>query len=394
MIADLHCHYPMHLLPGEREPGGPRANWQERLRDVLQADVEGWLARVANDRNWLSGWRVDLEGLQRGGARIVFSVLYWPPAEFDFSKKYGSPPLAVYFEDIKYQLKRVAGRAGGTQREGHELVIAKQRADLDSKGIVFVHCVEGGFHLGPGDEREIDARVGWLADQGVVYITLAHLFYRGVATNAPAIPMLTAPEYETLFHEPGLGLTPLGEAAVRAMYRHKVLIDISHMSQEAIDDTFRLVEKLDDENGAKPRDYPLLATHVGMRRVGPNDQSYNLSAATAKRIHARGGLIGLITAQHQIGRTWTRRGARKAVRRHMEAIRDACGNHEATALGTDIDGFIKPTLKGFETAADYAVVAEWVEQDQGADAKAILHDNARGVLERLFTARDAARSRP
>jgi microsomal dipeptidase-like Zn-dependent dipeptidase len=380
----------MHLLPGERDPGGPSVNWHDRLRDVLQADAEGFLARVANNRDWISGWRVDLNGLQQGGARIVFSVLYWPPAEFDFAKKYGSPPLPVYYEDVKYQLKRVEDELDARKREGNELVIAKERADLDRNGIVFVHCVEGGFHLGPGDEGEIDARVAWLADQGVVYITLAHLFYRGVATNAPAIPMLTAREYETLFHEPGLGLTKLGEAAVRAMYKHRVLIDISHMSQEAIDDTFKLVETLDNEKKAKPCDYPLLATHVGMRQAGPNDQSYNLSAATAERIHARGGLIGLITAQHQIGTTCTRKGARKAVRRHMDAIRDACGNHTATALGTDIDGFIKPTLKGFQTAADYAVLAEWVEEDQGADAKAILHDNARGVLERLFAAREAA----
>ena len=52
-----------------------------------------------------------------------------------------------------------------------------------------MHCIEGGFHLGATPE-EVTAHVHELADRGVAYITLAHLFWRRVATNAPALPFL------------------------------------------------------------------------------------------------------------------------------------------------------------------------------------------------------------
>ena len=85
-------------------------------------------------------------------------------------------------------------------------------------------------------------------------MTLAHLFYRRIATNAPALPMLSDALYNRIFCQPrGVGLTELGEAAVRAMYEHRVLVDVSHMRAEALRDTFSLLDRLDDESGADRR---------------------------------------------------------------------------------------------------------------------------------------------
>jgi microsomal dipeptidase-like Zn-dependent dipeptidase len=390
MIADLHCHYPMHLLPGDRDPHGPRATWRERIRDRLQAEAEGLLAHIVNDRSLDSGWRVDLKGLEEGGAKIVCSVLYWPPAEFDFAEKYGSAPLAAYFEDLKHQLEYVEADLRRQDPDGERVVIAKKAADLDDdKRIVFVHCVEGGFHLGP-DPATVDAHVAWLAEQGVFYITLAHLFYRQVATNAPAIPMLTEGEYNAVFKQPDdEPLTELGEAAIKAMYKHKVLIDVSHMREDSLAATFKLVEQLDGESddADAQEKFPLIATHVGMRDQGPGAQAYNLTPDTAKRIHERGGVIGLIMAQHQLGSTKDAGESRAVLERHLEAIGQACGDHSATAIGTDIDGFIKPTLEGIERAADLEVLEEWVRDAQPNDAEAILCGNAKRVIERAFQGR-------
>src|SRR4029453_2004741 len=110
--------------------------------------------------------------------------------------------------------------------------------------VAFVHCIEGGFHLG-ATPADVDRNVTELAGRGVRYVTLAHLFWRQVATNAPAIPFLSDGLYNTIFPQPaGAGLTDLGEAAVRAMYRERILIDVSHMRQDALDETFTLVEEL------------------------------------------------------------------------------------------------------------------------------------------------------
>jgi len=386
-IADLHCHYPMHLLPHDRHPGGGRESWSERLLNKLDAEAEDFLAHLFNDQYLTAGWRVSLDGLEQAGAKLVCSVLYWPPAEFnvmDIMRQ--SPPLTKYFGDIQYQMDCVEADLRRLDPKGDRVKVATSLADLEDDGIVFLHCVEGALHLGP---QEIDQHVEWLARRGVVYITLAHLFYRRVATNAPAIPALSDVSYKEVFKQPEEGLTQLGRRVVEAMYEHKVLIDISHMSERAIDETFTLVEELDKKTGREAKAYPLIATHVGMRSAGPGEQEYNLSDGTAKRIHDRCGLIGLITAQHQLGSCSTAEESKKIVCRHLEAIEKAVGDHKASAIGTDIDGFIRPTLAGFEQASNLVNLAGWIRDcaPDGATADAILYGNALRVVKKAFAGR-------
>lgn len=388
MIADLHCHYAMHLFPDDPDPRGSKATWRERLEGLFESWLMKLVAKLANDQEWGSNWRVSLVGLEQGGARIVCSVLYWPPAEFDPSKLHGEPPLPEYFEDIEHQRESVEQDLRKKDPSQQRVIVAKTAADLDDQRMVFVHCVEGGLQLGD-DPTAIDDEVRQLADQGVVYITLAHLFYRQVATNAPAIPVFSDDQYNEFFPQPaGIGLTGLGTAAVRAMYKYSVLIDVSHMSEKALADTFKLVEKLDEKNdGDQPTDYPLIATHVGMRNAAPGAQEYNLSDDAAKKIHDRGGLIGLITAQHQLGQTNSAIESQEVLGWHLKAIEKACGDHTATAIGTDLDGFIKPTLAGLGNAPELKALEGWVRANKPADAEAILHENARRVLKQAFKRR-------
>src|SRR5262245_39686891 len=100
-IADLHCHYPMHLLardpsvqsdlPG-RGGGHPRNLTYEyvvrvRRQPGILAKIRAFIlllaAKVANFRSETDTWRVDLDKLRAGGVRTVFSVLYLPFAEID-----------------------------------------------------------------------------------------------------------------------------------------------------------------------------------------------------------------------------------------------------------------------------------------------------------------------
>jgi microsomal dipeptidase-like Zn-dependent dipeptidase len=384
VIADLHCHYPMHLLPRDRHPHRTAGGWFRRLEDEFDADAVDLLARVLNNPGWDEGWRVDLDGLVAGGARLVCSVLYWPEDEFQLD----TSPAPGSFADLKGLLAFVEGDLQKVDPPGAHHVIVKRPEDLDDQQrVAFVHCIEGGFHLGP-DEEAIEANVAWLAEHGVLYITLAHLFFRGVATNAPAIPPLSDAEYDDLFPQTaGLGLTGLGKAAVRSMYRHKVLIDISHMRQQAIDDTFALLEELDRESGSDPREYPVLATHVGMREATPDAQTYNLSRDTAQRVQTRGGLIGMIMAQHQLGSTDDPAASRDALRRHLQVIAALGDGLASCAIGSDLDGFIKPTLSGLERASDLVKLERWVREDFPDDADAILYDNARRVVGQVFAGR-------
>ncbi len=388
MIADLHCHYPMHLVADEPDPEGPREPWLRKLLDKAEGAILDDAARILNDSGWSSGWRVSLEGLQAGGAGIVCSVLYWPASEFDLTDLNKAPPRDDDFERLRTQLAYIQDELPKETADGTPVFVARTGADLEKPGIKFVHCVEGGFQLGK-DPEALDERVQWLSEQGVLYITVAHLFYREMATEAPAIPTFTDEQFLEVFDEPeGVGLTELGVKLIQAMYLHKILIDISHMSERAVKDTFALVERL--EGNADKANYPIIASHVGMRSAGPQAraQEYNLSDETALKIAERKGAIGLIGAQHQLGDTPDEAGSANLIKAHLDAIGAAVGDASTVAaLGTDMDGFIRPTLFGFEKAEDFAKLQEWVSAADQSDPEAILHGNAERVIRAAFSGR-------
>jgi membrane dipeptidase len=394
-VVDLHCHYPMHLLaraPRDVIKGMARVRGRARWLERLRATVLLVAARLLNFRSWGGDWRVSLDGLEEGGVKLVFSVRYDPFAELDLDEPYAARPEPGYFADLEGQLRRVEDDLRRLDPDGERHVIVRTAADLDaalaSRRVGFVHCVEGGFHLG-AEADEVAANVKALAGLGVRYVTLAHLFYRQVATNAPAIPFLPDALYDRLFSQPeGAGLTDLGVAAVTAMYEHRVLIDISHMRQEAIDQTFDLLERLDREHGADPGAYPVIASHAGFRLGG---ETYNLTAETVRRIAARGGVVGLILAQHQLNdgvrrtRTRTLDDSMEVIRRHIDALA-AASSLDHVAIGSDLDGFIKPTMGGLETEADLAGLRERLEAEYGGDAEKILGANAARVLRAVLPA--------
>ncbi len=89
-----------------------------------------------------------------------------------------------------------------------------------------------------------------------------------------------------------------------------------------------------------------------------------LSEPTLRRIKERDGVVGLIFAKHQMedGDPLERRLRLPAIRRetrfrrsfeilqaHIEEIhRVMGGSHRHTAIGSDLDGFIHPTLSGLQ----------------------------------------------
>jgi len=224
-----------------------------------------------------------------------------------------------------------------------------------------------------------------VADHGIVYITLAHLFYFGVATNAPAIPPLTDREYEHLFPQlAGVGVTGVGAGAISSIppqgaRRHQLHERERHRSNVGADRAAR------PRDSSDPRDYPVLATDVGMRSAYSDTPLYNLTSQTTKRVQARGGLIGLILAQHQLGSTSSVADSRATLRRHMGTVGDCGDGLRHCALGTDPDGFIKPTLGGLGT------LAQWIEEDFPDDPHGIPYGNAQAVLRRVLATRGGAR---
>ncbi len=386
LVADLHVHYPMHVLAGDREAALERMV-RIRARSGAGNKLQGailWVAsRLLNYRSWEAGPRVTLEFLAQGGVRVALSVLYQPFDEMDLDEPYGALPETAYFARLVEQLETIEAEVEGSP----DAIVVHRAADLDgalaAEQVALVHCVEGGFHLGATPEQ-VDAGVVALAERGVAYITLAHLFWRRVAANAPALPFLPDALYKLLFpQKDGLALSELGEAAVRAMYRERVLIDVSHMRGDALERTFALLDELDRESGAAPADHPVISSHAGFRF---GKQVYNHDEETVRRIADRGGVIGLIFAQHQLNdgvrkKTQTLEESLDVIGRHIDRIRAVTGSHEHVAIGSDFDGFIKPTLGGFERSSDMERLSSALIARYGvADAERILAGNVLRVL--------------
>ncbi len=384
MLADLHAHYPMHVIRGvEPETTLERmrqVSGRPRLADKVRALVLKLLSRVMSDRDEKSGPRISDQYLRAGDVKLVFSVLYRPFDEMDLGRPYTAPPAAEYFAGLLEDLEAVERHVG--EQDPAVIRIVHDRRELDQcvadGAIAVVHCVEGGFHLGD-DPAAIAANVKTLADKGVAYITLAHLFFRQVATNAPALPFLPDPVYDTLFPQKTTdALTARGEAAVRAMVEHGVIVDVSHMRDDSIKETFALLDQLDPAGRV-----PVISSHAGYRF---GEQEYMHDEATVRQIARREGVIGLIMAQHQLNDGVRKRETKKlpesleVIRRHVDRITAITEDFDHVALGTDFDGFIKPTMGGLEDMRDMKALEGGLKHLYGQKSTAICHDNVLRVL--------------
>lgn len=382
VLVDLHAHYPMHLLPPreadthawvlERWPGSA---WRSVVLEVL--------SRLFNYQGPGGGPGVTVDLMREGNVGAALSVLYAPFDELDLNEPYGAPPRSKYVESLRRQMQIVEEEIGREAAHGRAEMAgnpAALDAAIQAGRVAIVHCIEGGFALG-ATEAEIAATVEEFARRGVAYITLAHLFYRGVAQNAPALPFVPDPLYKLVFPQRGsAGLTPLGVAAVRAMAEHHVLVDITHMNQRAIDDTLRLL-------GGMSETPPLIASHIACRLNGGAD--YNLSDEVIAEIGRRGGVIGVIACEH-----WANDGLPKAktfgdsvkvVCEHIERIRTATGSDDHVAIGSDLDGYIKPALPGLDHEGRMKALNEALADRYGdALAEKFCSGNVLGLLRRYW----------
>jgi microsomal dipeptidase-like Zn-dependent dipeptidase len=370
----------MHVIPDD-EPDPVARDAIRRWRD------ERWKARlldlISRFKNYQGTGRerpsVTIDGMKAGDVGLILSVLYWPYSELDGG--HGAKPKASYMDPIRDQIRWVE-----KSLEPRTAIVVKSGSDLDKaaggKRLGLVHALEGGFALG-GDRGTVAESVAELAEAGVGYITLAHLFWREIATNAPALPFLSDRFYHRLFPQPDEGLSNLGRAAVKAMVEHRVLIDVTHMSGSSIEDTVRLAGK----------GVPLLASHGAARfsRPGRPGYEYNLDKRRVRQIRDSGGVVGLIMCRHYISGRFKRPKdadvSFKHLCRHIDRIAKWCrGSFDHIGIGSDLDGFIKPALPGFTDMDNMADLQDRLADRYGPEnAEKISSGNALRMLRYRFS---------
>lgn len=110
------------------------------------------------------------------------------------------------------------------------------------------------------------SRVAFFFDRGIRYITLAHSANNRIADSSYAA--------EKRWN----GLSPFGREVVAEMNRLGIMIDVSHLSDDAVAQSVALSRA------------PVIATHSALRHFTPGFER-NLSDALAKAIAAKGGVI-------------------------------------------------------------------------------------------------------
>jgi len=178
--------------------------------------------------------------------------------------------------------------AGGAARKTLELidmvqrVVADHPADLVAAGsvaeirqarkegkIAILMGIEGGHAIedSPGALRSFHRL-------GVRYMTLTHTNTNNWADSSGPFYL---PDFNPADHRRHQGLNELGREVVRVMNRLGMMIDISHVSDETIDDVLETSRA------------PVFASHSSCRAIA--DIPRNLTDAQIRRIAERGGVV-------------------------------------------------------------------------------------------------------
>jgi membrane dipeptidase len=118
------------------------------------------------------------------------------------------------------------------------------------------------------------------------------------------------------------GLTKLGEQLLKAMRRKRVVLDLSHMAEESVQDAFALWRG------------PIMASHSNARALVPGDRQ--ITDDTAKEVASRDGMLGISFYARHLRRSGP--ATLDDVIRHTIHLAKAAGGPEHVGLGTDLDG--------------------------------------------------------
>jgi membrane dipeptidase len=138
------------------------------------------------------------------------------------------------------------------------------------------------------------------------------------------------------------GLSSLGVELVAKMEAKPMIVDASHLSDQAFDDLASVARR------------PFIASHSNSRLL--NDHPRNLTDAQIRRIAEGGGAVGAVFVPSFVAKTPTKTYLEHLVD-HIDAIVKA-GGIETAALGSDFDGYRGVEGHVIANASEFPRVAE------------------------------------
>jgi membrane dipeptidase len=267
LIVDTHIDVPYRL--------------EKEYEDVSQATQKG---------------DFDYPRALAGGLNVPFMSIYIP-AEREADGTAGA--LADQLIDM---VENIAAQSQGKFR------VAKSTADVMRNFNSRVISLPLGMENGAPIAGNLD-RLRHFYDRGIRYITLTHSKSNHICDSS----------YDE--NRPWQGLSPFGEQLVREMNRLGVMVDVSHVSDEAFYDVMKVTR------------VPPIASHSSARYFTP-DFERNMDDDMIKTLAAAGGVI-----QINYGSTFISARSRASYN-EMKAARDAyLADNGLPGEGPDADAF-------------------------------------------------------
>jgi membrane dipeptidase len=270
---------------------------------IVDAHLDiGWNA-LAHGRGFLQppapNYLVSRSSLVSAGVGLVFATLYTAPARAGRAMRTRFVYENAHEANIMATAQVNYYKSCGLQLIGDKAELGAHVRGWTKGKLAAVLLMEGA------DPIEDPSQLGAWTDRGVRIIG----------------PAWGATRYSGGTGAPG-GLTELGVQLLKAMRRKRVILDLSHMADQAVADAFKLWRG------------PIMASHSNAREIVPGDRQ--ITAATAKEVASRDGILGVsFYAKHLRA---SGRATLDDVVKHLVHLAQAAGGPERVGLGTDLDG--------------------------------------------------------
>jgi len=224
IIVDGHIDVPYRL--------------EEKFSDVSRATADG---------------DFDYPRAQSGGLDAPFMSIYIPAK---LEQQGGAKALADRLID---RVEAVVGRAP------NKFALAKTAADVRANFKAGKISLPMGMENGSAIEGDL-ANLEHFYQRGIRYITLAHSKSNHISDSS----------YSE--HKPWQGLSPFGKKLIEAMNNTGVMVDISHVSDQAFYDVMAISKT------------PVIASHSSLRYFTPGFER-NMDDAMLKALATNGGVV-------------------------------------------------------------------------------------------------------
>ena len=301
IIADTHVDVPYRL--------------DEHYEDVSQATENG---------------DFDYPRALAGGLNAPFMSIY-TPAELE--QEGGAKAKADALIDLVE--KMVAGAPD-------KFAIATSWADVEQQFAQGLISLPLGMENGSPIEGDL-ANVEYFYDRGVRYITLAHSLSNHLSDSS----------YDT--NKPAGGLTGFGREVVVEMNRLGMMVDVSHLSDEAFYDVLEVSSK------------PVIASHSSARHFTPGFER-NMSDEMIEALAANGGVIFVNFGSSFVSQAslanWKTQDAEKERFMEVEGIAD----EEDARVQAHMDAFNSENPFPFATLEQVLDHIDHIKSIAGVDA--------------------------